>query len=359
MVNDDSVRAFIGTFRRLGGAGIYSVAFNSRSLQFGSVELAAEALDPIYLAFGNDQRVLYSVGATDLESREGLIVAYALHRDSSRLTEVDRRSSGGSAACHISLNEASGVVVVSNYLGGSVSAARLGNSGRFSSNVQSIQHQGSSVHPQRQTGPHPHSVTFDPSGKRAIACDLGTDQVLQYTVSDGADAPFNEVPRVIECERGAGPRHLVCHPSGRFVYVVNELASSVTGFFYTADEGLVEAFGEWTTLPVEWSGFSLPAAIRLSDSGDRLYVSNRGHNSIASFAVNSSTGALESGGHATCGGQIPRDFALTPDGRAMLVANEVSGSVVALAMDKATGLPVGVADQIEIPGAVSVIFGPA
>ncbi len=351
-------RLFVGTFRRLGGKGIYAVELDTQALQFGKVDVAVECLDPTYLTLGASGRVLYSVGAADLETRQGLMLAYRVEPASGSLVEIDRRETGGSAACHIAFAESANVVAVANYLGGSICAASIEGHGGFSGAVQSIPHSGASVHPVRQTGPHPHSVTFDPAGRRAIACDLGTDQLLQYEISDVDNAPLIAQPRGFECKRGTGPRHLVFHPSGSLVYVVNELASSVSGYRYTPDEGLEAEIGTWSTLPSGWSGANLPAAIRIGPSGDRLYVSNRGHNSIATFVIDSVTGNLKPEGLASSGGSIPRDLALTPDGMALVVANQESGSLVALPIDPATGIPGEVAARVEIPGAVSVVFEP-
>lgn len=357
MTNGDSVRALIGTFRRPGGAGIYSVELDRRTLKFGQVGIAAQVLDPIYLVFGSEERVLYSVGAIDLETRQGLLVAYEHDANSGRLNEIDRRPTGGAAACHIAFDGSSGTVAAANYLGGSISAIGTDGDGRFAESVQAIQHRGASVNPQRQSGPHPHSVIFDPAGTRAIACDLGTDQLLQYDLSHQSAAPLGSPPVPFACTGGSGPRHLVFHPSGAYVYVVNELSSTITGIGYRQDKGLTSAFGTWSTVPPSWQGMNLPAAIRLSRSGDRLYVSNRGHDSIASFTVDPASGELEPAGFCASGGKVPRDFALTPDGRAMVIAHQESGSVVALSIDGDSGLPAEITDKVDIPGAVAVLFG--
>lgn len=347
---------FVGTFRRLGGEGIYATTFDSESFSFGQVTLAADVIDPIYMALDLPGDRLFSVAAVDVESRAGLVIAYQLDPATRQLREIIRRPTEGAAACHIDFSSASSVVAVAHYLGASVSAAAVGGEEVIHPILQRLPHRGASVHPQRQAGPHPHSITFDPQGRRAIACDLGTDQLVQYQISGDSADPFKAAPEIIPCSPGAGPRHLAFHPSGRFLYVVNELTSTVAGYHYTEEAGIAGPCGTWSTLPEAWEKLNLPAAIRISSSGDRLYVSNRGHDSIVTFAIDAATGGLEKLGFVGAGGKLPRDIVLTPDGGALLVANERSGSLVALPLNPTTGQPEEGVAECAVPGAVAVLF---
>ncbi len=355
MYNAGTVQAFVGTFRRLGGAGIYAVRFDTQTLRFGPVTLAADIVDPIYLAMSENRRILYSVGAIDVGTREGLVAAFRVEEDSEQLIEIDRRATGGVAACHVAVNDKSGILIVSNYLSGSIGAFRVSPAGTLVNGVQSIQHFGASIHPQRQTSPHPHSATFDPAGRRVIVCDLGADRLVQYPVSNEGRA-LEEPSHNRACESGSGPRHLAFHPSGRFAYVVNEISSTVTALAYTEGAGVSETIGTSTALPLDWNGDNTAAAIRLNPLGNRLYVSNRGHDSIATFEVDVVTGELEPIGCVSVRGRVPRDFVFAPDGRSIVVANQGSGTIVAMAIDMSTGLPDRVADEVQIPGAVSVVL---
>lgn len=351
-----SFLVFVGTFRRLGGAGIYATTFDTESMTFRELGLAAEVIDPIYMALDSRNRRLFSVAAADEDSRSGLVIAYELPSAGYELREIAQWSTGGAAACHIDYSSSAAVVTTANYLGASVCAAAVDGEWLFNPAPQWLAHRGASVHPQRQTRPHPHSITFDPEGKRAIACDLGTDQLLEYEVSGEGHRPLCDRPNIVPCIPGSGPRHLVFHPCGRWLYVVNELSSTVTAYHYSSASGIGRPLGTWTTLPDDWEGLSLPAAIRTDLAGDKLFVSNRGHDSIVTFDIDAASGTLQRGVFKRCGGRLPRDIAVTPDGRALLVANEKTGSLVALPLDSASGQPEAAAAELAIPGAVAILF---
>src|SRR5204863_4147157 len=164
--------------------------------------------------------------------------------------------------------------------------------GRLGEPVQIIDHHGSGIDKDRQTTPHVHSVVLDPVGRYALATDLGIDKIVIYRLDrSNSTAPLVKT-REVSVEAGSGPRHLSFHPTGRYLYLANELASTVTVFAYDETDGAHETLQTISTLPAGFAGTTLCADIHVAVSGMHLYVSNRGHDSITTFAIDQATGQL-------------------------------------------------------------------
>ena len=278
-----ALTVFVGAFTRPGGEGIYTLRFDPQRAELEVISVAEGVLDPTYLVVDPQREVLYSVGAIDLDSRDGLVTAQRIEADG-RLREIDRRGTGGAAACHLAVDATRSLLVAANYVGGSICAVPLQPDGSFGDAVQHIQHTGSSVDPRRQTAPHPHSATFDPANRGVFVCDLGTDELLWYEIDAEREA-LRTPPASTAIQPGAGPRHLAFHPRRPIGYLINEMASTVTAFRQDAETGAIELRATSSTLPAGWTGSNTASAVRCSPSGDRLYVSNRGHDSIATYDI--------------------------------------------------------------------------
>jgi len=288
--------------------------------------------NPAFLVVHPNRRWLYSVSETSETREGGSSAVWALRFE--RATEtapvviqpLNAQSSGGGGPCHLRLDATGRWLFVSNYSTGSLSVLPLLPNGTIGELSDHVQHHGSSVNPQRQKGPHVHSVTLSPDNRFAIVADLGTDQLVIYQFD--ATAGKLSAHRQVRTRLGAGPRHTVFHPNGRVVYVANELNSTVTVYDYDAAHGGMRELQTLDTLPPE-APENTVADIHVLPSGKRVYVSNRGHNSVAAFDVNAD-GRLTRIAVLSCGGNWPRNFALAPDARFMLVANQYSDEVSAL-----------------------------
>jgi 6-phosphogluconolactonase len=248
-------------------------------------------------------------------------------------------------------------VLIANYGSGSVAVLPVGPDGRLGAATDVVQHAGRSVNPTRQTGPHAHCVTMDPAGRFAFVCDLGLDKILTYrfdaqrgTLTPG-DPPFTAV------KPGAGPRHMVFRPDGRFAYVVNEMSSTITAF--SADRaGSLKELQTVSTVPAHFDGANSGAEIDVHPTGKYLYVSNRGHNSVVLFGIHPEKGTLTYIEEQGTGGSTPRHFGIEPSGRHLAIANQRSDTVLACRIDAGNGRlkPSGV--FASVPSPVCVVFLP-
>jgi 6-phosphogluconolactonase len=303
------------------------------------LQTAGGALNPTFLALDPAQRHLYAVVAVpEIDGHSGgAISAYAIDQDTGHLRYLNRQSTGGSGPCHVTVEASGRFVLATNYPGGSVAVLPIQPDGSLSPASGFIQHTGTSVNPTRQEAAHAHSINIDAANRFAIVCDLGMDKVLIYRLdlAQGKLVP-HEQPWV-QARPGAGPRHLAFHPNGRIVYVINELDSTVSVYSYDADGGRLSEVQAISTLPADWAGENFPAEVCVAPSGRFVYGSNRGHNSIAVFAVDEQTGKLSYVGNEPSQGKTPRNFRITPDGMLMLVANQDTDTIVAFRVDQQTG----------------------
>jgi 6-phosphogluconolactonase len=230
--------------------------------------------------------------------------------------------SGGSEPAHLVLDPTENYLVVANYGNGAITVLPRLSDGALGSAVDRVVHSGSGTHPIRQTGAHPHHVCFDPQTGNLLVTDLGLDAIVVYSLS--RVGKLSELSR-IQLERGAGPRHCVFHPDGSQLFVVNELNNSVVQFSRT-ETGFTMIRSE-STVPAGYTGTNQAAAIRIAPDGTMLYVSNRGHDSVAVFPIDRATGLAEAIQFVPSGGRTPRDCIVSPDGMLLHVANQDSHSV--------------------------------
>jgi 6-phosphogluconolactonase len=248
-------------------------------------------------------------------------------------------------------------VLVANYIGGSVCVLPIQENGRLGEATDFVQHHGSSVNPDRQLAPHAHSFNIDAGNQFGFVADLGTDKIVVYKLDlDGGKLLPNDFPWA-EAKAGAGPRHFDFHPDGRHAYVINELDSTVTAFDYQPESGTLNAKQTISTLPESYAGTSHCADVHVSPSGRFLYGSNRGHDSIAIFAIDENSGELSSVGHQSTQGETPRNFAIEPAGNFLLAANQDSDTIVTFKVDQETGRldPTGQVTQVPVPVCIKMI----
>jgi 6-phosphogluconolactonase len=302
---------------------------------------------PSFLAVHPSGEVVYAVSET-APPEGGELVALRADTADGSLRVLDRVSSHGSAPCYVSVDPAGRYVYVANYLSGTVAAYALDRSGRIGQLIATQQHTGSGPHV-RQQGPHAHCIVPGPVDDFVYAVDLGTDRVSHY-VHDrrlGPEEFRHEADLVLDA--GAGPRHLVFHPTAHVGFVVCELDSTISMLGLDPTNGRLTRLGSYGTLPDDFVGESTAAEVRVHPNGRHVYVSNRGHDSIAVFDFAGAGEQLVPLGHVSSGGRTPRNFAVHPSGSALLVANQDSNSIVAFGIDSQSGVPL----QLDIEYAVS------
>jgi 6-phosphogluconolactonase len=246
---------------------------------------------------------------------------------------------------------------VAHYGSGSVAAFPLRADGSLGAVGAFIQHHGSSADPKRQ-GPHAHSVGFDIANRRAFCADLGLDKLLIYQLEPKTATLTTNDPPSVSLTPGAGPRHFTVHPNGRYLYVINELNSTITTFDYDASRGGLKESQTVSTLPEKFTAPNTAAEIAIHPNGRFLYGSNRGHDSIAVYAVDKSTGKLTLIEHQSTLGKTPRAFGIDPTGSFLLAANQNSDSIVVFRIDPRTGRLKATGQTLEVPTPVCVTFLP-
>jgi 6-phosphogluconolactonase len=358
------LRLYVGTYTdRTPGAskGIWSARFDTSTGKLSAPSPAAELANPSWVTPSRDGRFLYAVsevGAPDATGvPSGLVVAYAVD-GSGKLTELDRVSSRGADPCHLAVSRSGRAVAVANYTGGSTVWFRVGADGRLGA-ATTDQHSGKGPNAQRQEGPHAHSVDFTADDRHLLSCDLGNDRIYlyQHDVRTGAIAPHT--PSFVGLEPGTGPRHLALHPSGRYAYVLGELASAVATFALNAADGTLVQRQRVPTLPAGTTTENSTAEIAVHPNGRFVYASNRGHDSIAVFAVDARNGQLTLLANTPTGGQTPRNFVIDPTGRWLLAANQRSDNIVTFAIDATRGTLTRTGAAIAVPRPVCIAFATA
>lgn len=351
---------YFGTYTSGVSKGIYAARFDSGTGKLSVPELVAETKNPSFLAVHPTGKFLYAVGEVNNTQgqRAGAVNAYALDAKTGKLTALNQQTSGGTGPCHVAVDATGKSVLVANYGSGSLAALPVQSDGSLGAATTTIQHVGSSVNPKRQAGPHAHFITPSPDNRFALACDLGLDKVLVYQL-DSANAKLttNHPPHAV-VPHGGGPRHLAFHPNGRFVYVINEMALTVTTFSYDAKQGTLFEEQNVSTVPADYAitDRDSTAEIAVHPNGKFVYGSNRGHNSIAVFTVAAKTGKLTLIQNESTQGKTPRHFAIDPSGHWLLAENQGSDSVVVFAIDAATGKLRPTGQTIAVGSPVCAVF---
>ena len=351
---------YVGTYTGPRSKGIHVCRFDAVSGRFTPPELAAEATNPSFVAIHPNLRFLYAVGEmNDSTGRQGGVVrAFSVSADTGALTLLNEVASGGAGPCRLAVDKAGKFVLVANYGSGSISVISIRADGRLAQATAVVQHAGSSVDPARQEGPHAHSVNLDAANRFAFAADLGLDEVRVYRFdpSQGTLAP-NDPPSA-RLKPGSGPRHLAFHPSGRFAYVITEMGNTVTAFRYDAARGVLAELQSIATTPDGCRQESYASEVQVHPAGGYLYGANRGHDSIAVFAIDPDRVTLTPVATQPCGGKWPRHFAMDPTGGWMLVGNERSDTIAPFRIDAHTGRLTPAGEGVPVPSPACIAFLP-
>ncbi len=342
------------------GEGIYAFRLDPFS---GAVTLSAKTTgvtNPSYLAFDATHRFLYAVN--ELKSYEGrptgTVSAFAVDPATGNLAFLNKQLTHGTDPCHVLMDAKTRRVFVANFMSGSVCVLPVRPDGTLDQACDFVQHVGAGIDPQRQQGPHAHSVTLDAASRYAFVPDLGLDKLLVYRIDArrGMLEP-NSVPW-IKMKPGAGPRHVAMHPGGAFAYLINELDSTIAALRYDRKAGRFHELQIVPTLPEGFRGDSTCADIQVSPSGRFVYASNRGHDSIVVYQIDRHTGRLTYVDHRSTEGRTPRSFGIDPTGSFLLAANQDSDTIVAFRIDARSGKlrPTGHVTQVPTPVCVKFLM---
>lgn len=360
-----SLRVYFGTYTGKEGGGIHVAELDLASGKLGAPRLAAEAVNPSFLEIHPSQKYLYAVGeVSDFDGKKtGGVSAFAIDPESGALRLINQQSSGGAGPCHVTVDASGSCALAANYGGGSVVCLPIHLDGSLKPASAFVQHQGSSVDPQRQQGPHAHSINLDAQNRFAIAADLGLDKLLVYRFDPAKGSLEPNDPPSVSLPAGGGPRHFAWHPDNTHAYANNEMLSTVSALKYDPHRGAFTVLQTISTLPEGGHEGNSTAETRVHPSGRFVYVSNRGHDSIAGFAVGPTDGELTPRkltpiGHTPTGGRVPRNFNIDPSGRYLLAANQDSGNVVVFHINPDSGRLTPAGSEISVPRPVCVRFVP-
>ncbi|RYU80499.1 lactonase family protein [Hymenobacter persicinus] len=349
---------YVGT--NVAGEGENSIFLYRLQLATGALtKLAAQpgGAAPTYLTMDAARRHLYAVSETQTfrGAAGGGVSAFAVDPQSGQLTLLGQQPSGGASPCYISLDQAEKNVLVANYVGGNVSLLPVQADGGLAPATAFDQHEGRGPH-KNQASAHAHCLLPDPANRYVFAVDLGTDKVYRYSL-DAAAHTWQAGGSAFTAAPGAGPRHLTFHPDGRHAYLINELNSTITALDYDAGKGTFAGLQTQSTLPADFAGSNSGADVHVSPDGRFVYGSNRGHNSLAVFAVGADR-KLTLVQHVSTQGRTPRNFALDPSGQVLLVANQNSNNIFTYRVDKTTGKlsPTGHSAELPAPMFVQIVW---
>ena len=338
---------FVSAFASGEKAGIHAFGFDSAKGTLKPLKRTPGVEKPFFIALSPDRRFLYSID--EFGGKDNFVAAFAIEGRGGDLRALNRQNSRGKAACFVDVDPTGKSVLVANYSSGNVASLPVMDDGSLGESVSFFQHSGSSVDPERQKGPNAHCFVVSPDGKHALAADLGIDKVMIYTL-DPATAKLtpNAAQPFAKLAPGSGPRHLTFHPGGKLVYLINELANTVTVFDWNAADGTLKEKQTISTLPKDFTGKSYTADLKITPDGRHLYGTNRGHDSLANYRI-AADGTLTLLTIQPSGGKGPQNLLITPDARWLLCANMPGNNVVVFQINSATGAITAHGEPVEVP----------
>lgn len=340
----------MGTYSVRGSEGVYVYQFDRNTRSFQGIQQVEGPDSPSFLEIHPNGALLYTANRAGIgtDTLSGSVCAYRIAPVSGQLQEINQSSSYGFSPCHISVDDAGDWLYVSHYGGGSLSVFPVREDGGVGTLLDSIKYHGHGFNPERQEAPHIHSIQSLPGTDLFLATDLGMDRLYFYHCSEEGLKPAT--PPYMETEPGTGPRHFVLSPGRNLIYISEELSNTVSVYSLNGTES--HFLQRLSTLPADYTEPNTVADIHLSPDGHFLYVSNRGHNSLAIYRVDPESGLLHLVGHADSGGKVPRYFMIDPQGTFVLVANQDSDNIVLFDRDQETGLLTATDIELKVPSPV-------
>lgn len=341
---NDELLFYVGSYALQDEPSIYLCKLHQKTGRLELIDSISGILNPSFLIVNQEANRLYVVS----ESAQGAVAAYAIHPDNGKLSELGKKEMEGADPCYLTISS-TGYVLIAHYSSGHLNSFALDSNGALAEMVSQIQHVGNSgVISDRQEAAHAHSIVVNQEGTYAYVSDLGQDKIVIYRLVEGKIQASGHV----ELPPGAGPRHFVVQESGTTAYGINELNNSITTYNYNSIDGNLEIIQHISTLPEGFSGESYPADIHLSPDGRYIYGSNRGHDSIVRFAIDSASGLLSEPEWSEAGGKWPRNFAVLEG--YVLVANQNSNNIAVFKRDGNTGMLTATGNELELDKPVCI-----
>jgi 6-phosphogluconolactonase len=361
MMTNTKLRFYVGTYTTsfrnepTQSKGIYLYELDPATLKLTQVACAAETEQPSFLALHPNNQVLYAANEmmTFQGQPGGAISSFKINQETGMLSFMNQKPTLGGAPCYVAVDQKGKYAMVANYMGGNAIMYPLLADGSLGEYSDVVQHQGKGANPTRQEIPHTHSVTIDPTNQLALVADLGIDKIMIYRFTEGRFGAHD--PAWIDVAPGSGPRHMDFHPSGKYVYLINEMGNTITAFNYDSAKGNLIEFQTVPTLPQDFQGENTTADLHISPSGKFIYGSNRGHDSLVIYAIDE-TGKLTYVGHESTQGKTPRNFAIDPSGKYLLAANQDSNSIVTFRINEQTGKLTASGEITQAPMPVCIRF---
>ena len=354
-----SIRMYAGTFTREGNTeGIYWYRFDPENGKLAFEGKVNAGPDPAYLALTSDHKYLFTVNEVHEYhgTKGGGVSAFAVDSNSGQLSFLNSQPSYGESPCYISLDETEKWALVSNYAGGSISIYPVQSDGKLGPASEFVQHHGHGTDPERQEKAHAHSIRVYPSNHVALAADLGLDQVKVYWLDLRTGKIHEDAEATIHMHPGAGPRHFDFHPNGKWMYVVDELDSTLAVFEVDPNTFHFTHLQTVSTLPAGYDGPTWAADIHVHPNGKLVFASNRAHESLAAFSIDAASGKVTFLDVTPSGGKTPRNFAIDPSGKWLLAAHQDSDNVVVFALDPETGKLTPNGEEVSLPMPVCLKF---
>ncbi len=349
---------FVSAFASGEKGAIHAFTFDSAKGALQPLAQTDDVENPFFLALAPDHRFLYAIHAKAFGGKENEeVAAYALEGRTGRMKLLNRQSTRGSASCYLDVDATGKSVLVANYTSGDVASLPVKEDGSLGEPVSYFAHEGTGGDPKRQKGPNAHCFVISPDNRFAFAADLGIDKVMSYRLDAASakltpnDPPFAKLPPA------SGPRHLTFHPNGKFVYVINEMANTLSVFAYAAENGSLTELQNISTLPDDFEGRSYTADLKITPNGLFLYGTNRGHDSIATYQIGED-GKLTLLAIEPSLGKGPQNLAITPDGGHLLCANMPGNNVVVFAIDPESGALIKSGEPVEVPKPACIMIVP-
>lgn len=353
----DEVTVYVSSFAAGEKGGIEALRLSltdgklTRLVRTGGVE------NPFFIAVSPDRRFLYSVHAVAFGGEDDEeVAAYAIDKESGKLTLLNRQSAKGTATCYLEVDATGKTLLLANYSSGSVAAMPIREDGSLGEVASFIQHEGGSkVDPKRQDAPYAHSIIVSPDNRVAFAADLGLDMIIGYSLDATRAGLKLLIPARAASRPGAGPRHLAFAPDGKNLYSIDELSNTITRYAYDAEKvwsfanaeaGAIPREESISTLPEDFTGSSYCADLKITPDGKFLYGTNRGHDSLAIYGIGDD-GVLTLIGFEPSRGKGPQNLLITPDGQWLLCAN-MPGNSLAVFRIGSDGKLTATGDPLEI-----------
>ena len=349
-VNSTETLVYMGTYTKGSSEGIYVSKLNTDTGELSSPELAAKIDNPSFVGLHPNKKVLFAVIETTGE--KAAVCSFSIGADG-KLTKINQQPTKGDYPCHLSVDASGKTLMIANYNGAVCAAYPLSPEGKIG-NGNFYKHSGSSINPKRQKAPHLHSINMDPDNKRAFVADLGIDKIVVYNLNPESSTLMKH--SAISLPPGGGPRHFSFHPSGKWAYANLELTREIVAMSYDSNKGILKKLQVLSTLPKGAEASGSTAECLVHPSGKWVYVSNRGHNSIAVFAIDQNTGLLTAVEVEATLGDIPRGFGISPDGNFIVAGHQKTDKVTVFKINQETGALEFTGKSIPVNAAVNVRF---